>query len=551
MKKYCDFLGNNVGIKYENSSYYKSNSGALFSIFITFFCLAYFIIMMIPLINKENAKVNMKNIYEDMPNFIIFNKFSLALNILNSTAFPLDNFRSYYNVTLINYFQGGSEFIKLSENQMEMCKQKDLLGRHDKFQAMVNPLNISQYFCLDINKNLEIQEFNGPPKVNYMAILINRCENRTGIICKSNQEIDTQFQNSYIQLIYSDYYFDFKNFSEPGQVYFRSDIIPFSLDSQFYKKTYMYFNSVEYLTDTGLFFEEKISRSYFRKDSIKEQVLSRKDAGFPENILSEIFITATPLKYEYHRSYNKLHKIIAELGGLINFFTIIFSYLNNFLNEKIFNLKIVYDVFNLEKKKEINTTAIHIENTSQILNHSKISYKNKLFQESSTGMEINKQIINLNKNYTTFSEMDKKLEWNQIEKNIKNSLRKKYSIKNISNERCHLKNKFLFNPINCIKRYKSKKFLNFSEKVLNSSLDIRRVIMSINEIEIVKNIIFDENQLKGIFYLSKNHFMINDNKYKDILVRDLEFHMNESDLTNKRFCKINAENETKISYMLS
>ena len=78
------------------------------------------------------------------------------------------------------------------------------------------------------------------------------------------------------------------------------------------------------------------------------------------SILSEIFITATPLKYEYHRSYNKLHKIIAELGGLINFFTIIFSYLNNFLNEKIFNLKIVYDVFNLEKKKETRIYYIGI-----------------------------------------------------------------------------------------------------------------------------------------------------------------------------------------------
>ena len=166
---------------------------------------------------------------------------------------------------------------------MGICEEQDFKGRISQFDLIANPSGLSQYFCLKQDQLLELKGMIGTPRVNYLAILINRCVNGTGIICKSKEEIDNQFKNVFIQLLTTDYYFDSKNFMDPGRVYLKSTNIP--ITSDFYKRTYMYFSIVEYKTDSGMIFEDKSIQKYYHTDSMKEQIFFSKEAAFTQNLI--------------------------------------------------------------------------------------------------------------------------------------------------------------------------------------------------------------------------------------------------------------------------
>lgn len=534
IKNYCDFLGNRIGLKIDNSFEYKSPSGTIFSILLFFFSIAAAINFGLQIFTRDNAKVTLNYEYEDLPYISMSNNFPMAINIVKRGAYPIESFQAYYNISLVNYSQNrvnGSAVVKLTERVMGICEEQDFKGRISQFDLIANPSGLSQYFCLKQDQTLELKGMIGTPRVNYLAILINRCVNGTGIICKSKEEIDNQFKNVFIQLLTTDYYFDSKNFLDPGRVYLKSTNIP--ITSDFYKRTYMYFSNVEYTTDSGMIFEDKSSQKYYHTDSMKEQIFFSKEAAFTQNTLSEISITVTPLKYQYYRTYYKLQQLAADVGGIVKAFTLFFSFANKLINQKKLNLKIVNDIFNFKDRNMINSQENKNESSSNEINLNKNCNNNAL----SKGIPIN-NFLNFNSNVREFkienrekSPPDQKLfKLNIYENKIKSKKRKS----NILN--C------------CFKTTNKQSILNFSEIIINRSLDIRQVIKSINELEIIKKIIFDETQLNVVNNLGQNHFIIKnftDNKNSNIM--NIKNTLDESDMMNKRINNIFDNKESSFT----
>lgn len=364
--KSCDLLGNRIGLKIDNSHDYKSNSGGLFSILLFLFSIAAAINFSLQIFVRDNAKVTLNYQYEELPYINMSNNFPMAINIVKRGAIPLENFQTYYNITLVNYNlrrENGSAIINFIQKNMHICKEEDFNGRINQFASIANPSDLSQYYCLKQDQLLELRGMIGTPIVDYMALLINRCVNGTSIICKSNEEIDNQFKNVFIQLLTTDFYFDSKNFADPGRVYLKSTNIP--ITSDFYKRTYIYISNAVYKTDYGMIFEETKAQNYYRTDSMKEQIFFNKDAAFTKNTLSEISITVSPLKYEYYRNYYKLQQLAADVGGIVKAFTLILNFLNSLINKNFLNLKIVNDVFNYEEEKNSCTEKIIKNNENQ------------------------------------------------------------------------------------------------------------------------------------------------------------------------------------------
>ncbi len=234
------YAGHNLGYSVQNKGHMRKHSVALFTSF------------GLQIVYKTNPKVISTNSYEALPFLNLTGNFPMAINVVKRGAIPLENFQSYYNISLINYnlaMQDGEPKVTLTPLNMRICRDEDFLGRKSQFSQISNPTNSSLYFCLPQDQKLEIYGMIGTTKVNYLAVLINKCINGTEVICKSDEEINKQFQNLFIQFITSDYYFDSKDNLNPGQIYFKSTNIP--ITSDFYKRTYMYYHNVDYSTDNG------------------------------------------------------------------------------------------------------------------------------------------------------------------------------------------------------------------------------------------------------------------------------------------------------------
>jgi hypothetical protein len=453
-----DLIGNRIGFKIENSFYFKSVFGGTLTIILAMVSISTLVNFGLPLFTRTNPKVTSTNSYEELPYINLTTNFPLAVNVVKRGAIPLENFESYYNITMISYntkMNDGLPKVTLTPINMRICKEEDFQGRLSQFNKIANPVNFSQYFCLPSNQNLEIYGVIGTTNVNYLALLINKCTNGSQIICKKDEEITSQFQNLFIQYISSDYYFDSKNNTLPGQIYFKSTNIP--ITSDFYKRTYFYYQNVEYSTDGGYIFESEEKLNYYHLDSYKEQIFFTKSAAFTPYTLSEITITLNPIKTVYFRSYYKLQQLAADMGGIIKAILIVFNFVNSIVGK-----------FNLQKK---TLNDLKLENVLPAkINHNKSIEK-----------------ISINKNITISPIINRKpnLDIYAYSKSI--NFKKAKSNKVFKNTNCVIKN-------------------------FNSALDIRMYIYLLNEFHHMKNILLDSPQLIIFNQLCLRNFLMRINE---------------------------------------
>ena len=156
---YGDQIGNVIGFKIDDSHTYKSLSGSFFTLLLALFSIGATISFGLEILVKNNAKVTLNNNYLKIPQINLMDRFPFAVNIVRRGAFPLDNFRSFYNISVINYNLekvNGSAVVRLTEREMRICKEEDFKGRKAQFQSVANPSDPSLYFCLRQDQPLEI-----------------------------------------------------------------------------------------------------------------------------------------------------------------------------------------------------------------------------------------------------------------------------------------------------------------------------------------------------------------------------------------------------------
>jgi hypothetical protein len=292
-----DLIGNRIGLKIKNEFYHKSFLGGMLTLILGILTFVATISFGMQIVYKTNLKVIRTEDYESLPYMNLTGNFPMVVNVVKRGAFALENFNKYYNISVINYNQintNGTPVVTLTEKKMRICEDPDFNGRKKQLLEVANPSNISLYYCLQQDQNLEIYGQMGTRKVNYLAILIKRCVNGTDVICKPKETIDAQFANMFVQFISSDYYFDSTNYNEPGQIYFKSTNIP--ITSNFYKRAYLYYHNVDYITDSGLIFQSDNKRRYYQFDSYKEVIFFDKSAAFTPETIAEVTITASVFK---------------------------------------------------------------------------------------------------------------------------------------------------------------------------------------------------------------------------------------------------------------
>jgi hypothetical protein len=515
MLKSIDLIGNQIGIMKDGHYKNKSVFGGILTIILSFLSLSAFINFGLQIVEKKNPKVMTGNLFELSPFLNLSKNFPLIVNVIQRGAIPLDDFQTYYNITMVNFYQTMENGIPkkvLTPMKMRICQEEDFLNQKKDFLSVANPSNSLYYFCLPQDQIIQLWGSIGTSDNNYLALLINKCQNGTDIICKSDSIITSKFSNMFVQLLVRDFYFDHNNNTNAEQKYLKAINIPISSD--FYKRAYLYFRNVDYNTDNGLIFESFETKTFYQLDSFKEVIFFSKSAAFYPYTLAEISLTMAPLKMILTRNYYKVQNLAADVGGIVKIFTMILSFFNEFIMRKYLNFELVSGFININR------------------NFYKKNLKNKINQNLKSE-HTNKDIVSRNKPF-------------ESDKNYKSILFNTFTKNAVSPKKIYVKsNKFKFNFKNWMCRKKNEVLIvEYSNQVIKQAMDLKIYLKNLNEFNCLKKIMFSTHQKNVYYYLSYEKFHVSheiEPKLGNINVSVQEIRKNPLDIISK-----NLETEIKI-----
>lgn len=486
-----DFIGLSLDLKIDNRNVYKSLLGGVFSIFIVVISIAASISFGWSIIYKTNFTVSLSRDRELNALLNLANGFPFMLTLVKRGSVPIPELERYVNFTFISnniQLKNNTTVKTLTYLKSKSCEAIAFNGLSKDFLEVASPKNLSYYSCLSKNQTMDIYGTIGSTNFKYLAVLINKCVNGTEIICKSNEDINNLLKNIFISIYFKDTYFANNNYTNPEQFFANMFTIP--ITNTVYKRQYIYFKNIDFVSDYGLLFEDKHKVSTYQLDSMYADLYFTNDAAFSDSTVAEMTVSIKNIKDVYSRSYYKLQNLAADLGGVLKVILMIFIFLNMWISEPILNNKIFdslfvfplpesksknksknHDIFKLEVTEKAKGNIYKFTTTERI----NVTSKNLISKKSNNDLNL-KTTKNL-RNLQTFNKIENTKLQNMISKKIKIRYR---------------------NIIFCCFRSQEKsKKLNFVNNVINNLLDVRNLLKSLNESNILHKYYFKTSPEKS------------------------------------------------------
>ena len=417
--KSINIYGVNIPLLYKKDEIFNTTLGVLLSI------LSYIIIILVSLFyslelfNKSSFSLTKNTNQIDGEYYLNFSNLPILLSFsdLNGTSKELDptlvNLKFIHQINkpeLIN----GKNYINLSLNEIELeeCKINNINSK-----LIEEGYNINNYMCVKKGQNLYINGRFGDSKFgfSFLQITLNKCQNGSNIICKSEEEINKYFHNSYLNLIYLSYSVNHYNVTYPIIEIYRND--GFSLSFNFLRRYFYYFSPSIYESHKRLFFNKIKYHKFFEFELIYPDIIDKDvNIDYTKNNPSmlEIFITFYCREKHYVRKYVTLQDVLGNIGGFLDITLLFFQYLSVYLSEKSFICDLMNTIVNTEyvKNGKFQKSKILKKITGKCDILSKINIqKNNLHLEKSSNYFI--QTIQGSKIYiNNYIGMDKKLNLN-------------------------------------------------------------------------------------------------------------------------------------------
>ncbi|KAM3140748.1 hypothetical protein pb186bvf_007153 [Paramecium bursaria] len=336
-------------------------------------------------------------------------------------------------------------------------------------------------------------------EINIDACHINNRENGDPP-CKTEEEIETQLRDNKILISFYSSILYPKNPEIPFQQFVHTAQTAISATTS--RQITYFYQPTEVITDFGLILSDIQSYKSISFNRETESVDLAKNIN-----KARITFKMTTTESQNFRSYSKLQDILGSIGGLWNVLFFVAKYLQQSLSDLSYKLQIINSFFNFEgqdesiKGKEQTKTKRSV--TLKVLN----APPEQLFT-----IREKQQIKPIRKNKQKQSTIKKKLEnikdqndmvILQVEANSKNlQTSKNESIKNFFHT---LSKKLRLGFLEFMTQLKFGKQLQFEYSILkmNKQLDILYIVKKIQEIDTLKMLLFDENQIKVFEYLPK------------------------------------------------
>lgn len=296
---------------------------------------------------KKNPQVVTSTENNSSP-FLSKNDFFLAFGFAgvgNKVIPDLDRYiEVQYGYLAFNY---DNQTIFYYENAVN-CSTYDEKFKHN-YNKLDNYINFdpSYYYCGNEKMKSDIINSYGSVKFQNVDIRVTTCKNTTlNSNCKSNEEIHSVLNMFFVGLVYSDNLVNPRDLNHPITPSYRNGMFRISTSSS--RQIIIYYSNLIFESDEGWLLNDEKTITSFTYDSMESDIITTETQFF-----LRLIFTIKSSQTKINRSYTKIFKVAADVGGVSRTIMIVL-YIINYIFAKVSFLRYVKSyLMNLDHLKNL------------------------------------------------------------------------------------------------------------------------------------------------------------------------------------------------------
>jgi len=441
-----DFFGKSTTLLFKNDTYYKTNLGFFCSIVLIVLSILGGTYFLTALLNHLNPLISFSQIQDSSPLIFDNQKFYLAFAFKNQNCSNLEL-----------QLEVSSEEIPLKS--LNISQNSSCGTIQNKGQTL---------FCLELSEIIQDQGSN--------SIKISVFSNNTR---KKNCASDFTF-------FYEDFLINNIDYDSPIQKVTRT--IELHTIKSFTKALQFVFEKLEVNTDMGILLQDNVVIPLLRvKNYPNELILDDSESFFAINLeksSTELYVT---------RNYMKIYTVLANLGGFMKMLWLMIFVLINPLITLLYKKSLINEIFNFNDKE-------YYFQDDKIPPRKRPSRVNEAILKLKTFVHLFKSDKGNSKNST--KSLKKAQKETNIDSPTKEIINDVFKVKETSLDISILES-LMYYVCNYKTLRMKKELIERGSKAINKRIDITYIIQKIVEIEKLKVLLLDADQLKLFEYLPK------------------------------------------------
>jgi hypothetical protein len=361
--KYWDGFGTQMQFKINKDDAHGTEFGGLFFLVYGAVFLGYTIYNFIDFVTYQNVNLLYSSkVQESTPNIdLIHHEYAFSIGLVNEGGEVIDTDIAFFDFSIERVHDIGKPEPEIVKIPTKKCVPTDFTNLVEKDFAF-NDLNrtLCPDYSSDRDLNYNLTGLFTDPEAQYLRL---RCMLNSSF-AELSSELLTQLMASPIRaiLFYMDKAVDHENIEQPVSHFLNS--VDAYIDIKSYKRWDMFMAELIFSSDQNVFVEKPDIKNYVTVDQSKYNSLgldiaARQIPNHPFGMtLVEYNFKATNRVIQYERSYMKLPEFMADMGGIIAEFAIIVVFIVTAVNDRHTTQKVANKIMKYKYKKNYSDKDI-------------------------------------------------------------------------------------------------------------------------------------------------------------------------------------------------
>ncbi|CAD8064911.1 unnamed protein product [Paramecium sonneborni] len=483
-----DFFGQPPFFRILKKQKFNTLLGHFLTVILIIVCALYLYFQFQDLLDQRSPNIIISETQgSNTPAFLLNSKnFTFAISVVGSTLSSLTTYKKHFDVAMTacnrtRFFNETKQATDISLICRDIPLESCDLDTHFPEQYQ------QQYFGKFVLKNMfcikktvreqnppQLQGFTNADTYQYITINLKPCKNSSTYDgCSPAEEIQAGLKSGFFVLYLGDTLLKLDN---PGRPYEEIITVQFaSFSSSLSKQIFSTFKMIETKTDVGL-----IQQDYITEFGLMQSQIKDSSGPFNEHSYVENTLYMDQRINNYKRSYIKIQNILGNVGGLWQLVALIITMIVSPIIATLMNLQLANRIFNFENEGENINEQNSMSKSNQNINRN---------------LEMNDLIVELNKQGKTPQQSKRDLEKVQNRGQLKQYLKQRKRQLKVG----------LWDLI-CMSigfKKKHKQQIEYAIEKILCKLDVVNILTKIQEIDKLKYVILNKEQLELFNYIPK------------------------------------------------
>ncbi|EWS72548.1 transmembrane protein, putative (macronuclear) [Tetrahymena thermophila SB210] len=350
-----DFYGVGLSLRYNEDQYFQTKFGGVITLIVAFLIGVQFIFSIKEVIDKKNPEVIQSEQYNPNPERfdMKYDTFNFCIGVQHS-----GNYSHYIDESVYEVIAKQQIMQRVFNNSTQLYEQKYIFidipmkpcthssfgieETQDYFQKLPG---VNRMYCLDnAQQDLFIQGNYDQNESGIVTITFQKCSNKA--YCRQEDEIDKILTHSFVAFYSTDVIIDSKQYDAFQTI--GRDLF-WNISPTVAKDAYIFYRNIYIQNNEGFFFSEVNQQSTTTFSYQQEQIIFDESSYFFTLQLRNEKQKQTLIQ----RNYKKIDRLLAEIGGIAKALVMVGWVICIPLNRLMLNEKLMNDLFNFQQKRDL------------------------------------------------------------------------------------------------------------------------------------------------------------------------------------------------------